>query len=101
MSRESSQRPQITSETLESALKTEFGYSEFRGDQKEILLEICAQKSALVLMPTGMGKSLCYQLPAKLLREPGSLVLVISPLIALMQDQVEKARALGLSLIHI
>ena len=69
-----------------------FGYPEFRGDQAAIVEHVVAGGDALVLMPTGGGKSLCYQVPA--LVRPGTGV-VISPLIALMQDQVEALRALG------
>ncbi len=73
-------------------LNTIFGYPAFRGSQREIVEHMVAGGDALVLMPTGGGKSLCYQLPA-LLRE--GTALVISPLIALMQDQVAALRQLG------
>ena len=69
-----------------------FGYSAFRGEQQAIVEHICAGGDALVLMPTGGGKSLCYQLPA-LLRSGVSIV--VSPLIALMQDQVDALQQLG------
>ncbi len=73
-------------------LKRVFGYDAFRGDQSEIVEHVCAGGDALVLMPTGGGKSLCYQIPA--LVRPGVGV-VVSPLIALMQDQVDALTALG------
>ncbi len=73
-------------------LHTVFGHSQFRGAQEAIVSHVAAGGDALVLMPTGGGKSLCYQLPA-LLRE--GTALVISPLIALMQDQVAALKQLG------
>jgi ATP-dependent DNA helicase RecQ len=73
-------------------LRRVFGYDAFRGDQAEIIDTVVAGGDALVLMPTGGGKSLCYQVPA--LVRPGTGV-VISPLIALMQDQVDALSALG------
>ncbi|MEV5377065.1 DNA helicase RecQ [Streptomyces nondiastaticus] len=73
-------------------LRRVFGYDAFRGDQEAIIEHVVAGGDALVLMPTGGGKSLCYQIPA--LVRPGVGV-VVSPLIALMQDQVDALRALG------
>ena len=73
-------------------LRTVFGFDAFRGEQAQIVDHVTAGGDALVLMPTGGGKSLCYQLPA-LLREGCGIV--VSPLIALMQDQVEAMRQLG------
>jgi ATP-dependent DNA helicase RecQ len=73
-------------------LKSVFGHPGFRGAQEEIVLHLAGGGDALVLMPTGGGKSLCYQLPA-LLRD--GTAIVVSPLIALMQDQVAALRQLG------
>ena len=69
-----------------------FGYTSFRGEQQAVVEHVTAGGDALVLMPTGGGKSLCYQLPA-LLRE--GVAIVVSPLIALMQDQVDTLKQLG------
>jgi ATP-dependent DNA helicase RecQ len=73
-------------------LRRVFGYDSFRGQQQEIVEHVCGGGDAVALMPTGSGKSLCYQIPA--LVRPGTGV-VISPLIALMQDQVDALRLLG------
>jgi ATP-dependent DNA helicase RecQ len=73
-------------------LNTVFGYPDFRGQQRDIIEHVIGGGDALVLMPTGGGKSLCYQIPA--LVRPGTGV-VISPLIALMQDQVDALRTAG------
>jgi ATP-dependent DNA helicase RecQ len=75
-------------------LKTVFGYNQFRGTQEEIINTILAGKNAFVIMPTGAGKSLCYQLPA--LMTSGTAI-VISPLIALMKNQVDQLNALGVN----
>ncbi|SDH64600.1 ATP-dependent DNA helicase RecQ [Leifsonia sp. 98AMF] len=74
------------------ALRTVFGYEEFRGQQQAIIERVAAGGDAVVLMPTGGGKSLCYQIPS-LLREGTGVV--VSPLIALMQDQVDALTAVG------
>src|SRR5262252_4593496 len=73
-------------------LKTVFGYDTFRGRQRDIIEHVIAGNNAFVLMPTGGGKSLCYQIPA--LARPG-FGLVVSPLIALMEDQVAALRQTG------
>lgn len=75
-----------------SVLEHVFGYDQFRGQQEAIVNAVVSGDDALVIMPTGGGKSLCYQIPALL--RPG-VAIVVSPLIALMQDQVEALRALG------
>ena len=75
-----------------SALSTVFGFSDFRPGQEDVLSATFAGKDVLTVMPTGSGKSLCFQLPA-IVR--GGLTLVVSPLIALMRDQVAQLRELG------
>ena len=74
-------------------LRNTFGYRDFRGDQQDIINHVLAGNDALVLMPTGGGKSLCYQVPAMI--RPGTGI-IISPLIALMQDQVSALLQLGI-----
>lgn len=80
-------------ERIEQALKQYFGYDTFLSGQSQVVEQVIAGQDMLVLMPTGGGKSLTYQLPALLL--PG-LTVVISPLIALMQDQVDRLEANGI-----
>lgn len=79
--------------TLQQALKHFFGYEDFRLNQQAIIETVLAGKDVMAIMPTGGGKSICYQLPAVLL--PG-LTIVISPLIALMKDQVDSLQANGI-----
>lgn len=78
----------------QQVLENTFGYQSFRGLQSEVVQHICDGGSALVLMPTGGGKSLCYQVPA-LVRD--GLTIVVSPLIALMQDQVQNLQQNGVA----
>ena len=82
----------MSSSTAQRILQDTFGYPEFRGKQAEIVNTIAQGGNALVLMPTGGGKSLCYQIPA-LMRE--GVAIVVSPLIALMDDQVANLRVAG------
>lgn len=82
----------ISIQDIEQKLEQNFGFKHLRGLQKETLQALLEGRSVLTVMPTGTGKSLCYQLPA-LFSE--GLILVISPLIALMQDQVQKAKSFG------
>ncbi|HEX5257870.1 MAG TPA: RecQ family ATP-dependent DNA helicase, partial [Sphingomicrobium sp.] len=77
----------------QTILKQTFGFDHFRGAQEEVIARVLAGKHTLAVMPTGAGKSLCYQLPA--LARPGT-ALVISPLIALMHDQIRSAEAIGI-----
>jgi len=77
---------------LESLLYEKFAYSSFRPGQKEIIESVLAGKDTLAILPTGTGKSLCYQLPGYIF--PGSVV-IISPLLSLMQDQVEQMKIRG------
>ena len=81
-----------------SLLKEHFGYQEFRGQQESVIQTALAGGEALVVMPTGQGKSLCYQLPSMAM--PG-LTVVLSPLIALMKDQVNAAKKAGLRAVEI
>ncbi len=80
-------------EKAREALQTHFGFAEFREGQAEVVESILAGKNSVVIMPTGGGKSLCYQLPAMML---DGVTLVVSPLIALMKDQVDALKTLNI-----
>lgn len=82
----------IKVEELRAKLKTVFGYDSFRGTQEKIILNLLAGKNTFVIMPTGAGKSMCYQMPA--IMSEGTAI-VISPLIALMKNQVDQMNAVG------
>src|ERR1044072_9404085 len=75
------------------ALRKHFGFDDFREGQREVISTILSGKDAVVVMPTGSGKSLCYQLPAMML---DGATIVVSPLIALMKDQVDALLTRGL-----
>ncbi|MFT4032797.1 MAG: RecQ family ATP-dependent DNA helicase [Siphonobacter sp.] len=81
-------------DTLKARLKEVFGYTQFRGEQEEIICNLLAGNHTFVIMPTGAGKSMCYQLPAVV--SEGTAV-VISPLIALMKNQVDQLNAVGVN----
>lgn len=77
---------------LDELLYSAYGFSSFRPGQKEIIERVLAGEDVIALLPTGMGKSICYQLPAKVL--PNS-ILIVSPLLSLMQDQVAQLKKMG------
>src|SRR5215469_12928720 len=95
--------PALGPETLPDLLHRIFGHRDFRAHQREVCEAAASGRDVLLVMPTGAGKSLCYQLPALARRESGhnATALVISPLIALMDDQAHKLSALGLRVARI
>ena len=82
----------MNADEVKLKLKAYFGFSSFKGLQEAVVLNVLDQKDSFVIMPTGGGKSLCYQLPA-LIQEGTSIV--VSPLIALMKDQVDAIRGIS------
>ena len=79
----------ISKQTLRKKLKDIFGYNSFRGDQEEIIINLLSGNDSMVIMPTGGGKSMCYQLPALI---SDGCAIIVSPLIALMKNQVDVLR---------
>ena len=88
----------ISQQQLQDTLKENFGFEKFRPNQENIIKTVLENKDVVAIMPTGGGKSICFQLPALIF--PG-LTIVISPLIALMKDQVDSLRANGISACYI
>ena len=82
----------ISTKELHAALKTYFGFGKFKGLQEQVITSILSKKNTFAIMPTGGGKSLCYQLPA--LMQDGTAI-IVSPLIALMKNQVDAIRGIS------
>lgn len=80
-------------ERIKALLSEKYGYTQFRNGQEEIIQKVLQKQNVLGIMPTGGGKSICYQLPALVLE---GLTLVISPLISLMKDQVDSLNEVGI-----
>ena len=83
---------------IQRLLRDVFGVDALRGGQQEVITSVLAGRDTLAIMPTGSGKSLCYQIPAALL---GGLTIVVSPLISLMKDQLEKLDAVGVAAVQV
>jgi len=79
----------FTDQDISTSLKTYFGFESFKGEQKKIVKSVLDKQNTFVIMPTGGGKSLCYQLPAMMME---GTAIIISPLIALMKNQVDSMR---------
>ena len=79
-------------ETIYEGLKSHFGFETFKGTQEKIITSLLDGKDTFVIMPTGGGKSMCYQLPALMME---GTAIIISPLIALMKNQVDSIRGYG------
>jgi ATP-dependent DNA helicase RecQ len=90
--------PSASDRALRKTLRETFGYTRLRAGQEEVIASVMSRKDTLAIMPTGAGKSLCYQLPA--LHLPGMTV-VVSPLISLMKDQVDKLAQAGVSVVEV
>ncbi|MCB9525171.1 MAG: ATP-dependent DNA helicase RecQ [Myxococcales bacterium] len=90
--------PAPAGDALRAALEAHFGFSEFHKGQREVIEDVLGGQPTLAIMPTGAGKSLCYQLPALLL---DGVTVVVSPLIALMKDQVDALQAKGIAAAYI
>jgi ATP-dependent DNA helicase RecQ len=89
--------PRALDRDIETTLKDVFGFDRLRTGQREVMGDVMAGRPVVAVMPTGAGKSLCYQLPGVLLARTGGLTLVVSPLIALMKDQVDALAARGVA----
>ena len=89
--------PDELDRAIDQALSGSFGFPRLWPGQREVMRDVMSGRPVVAVMPTGAGKSLCYQLPAVLLAERGGLTLVISPLIALMKDQVDALAARGVA----
>src|SRR5271154_2235221 len=86
--------PDTDADNLRQHLQTLFGLDDFRPMQREVIEDVLAGKDVLCVMPTGAGKSLCYQLPAVI---GGGLSIIVSPLISLMEDQVQQLSDEGIT----